>query len=264
MAIGQNYYSDQAETDLINLARQQSGKALGYGDIAAAYADPFQGERPNYQKRLRDLVADPGSLTSSPFYQFALDQGMENINRRAAARGQRNSGNVLGELMRFGQGLASQTYFPQADLLSRLAMSGSSPASAGLSYARGTERAQDYLAQAGAEKAAGERGRVPPSSDFGQSRLSSMAAAAPGGAYSSGGFGLPYSGDSYESSYKTGGGYTPSASAGTGYMTSDYGTTNFGPGMPMGGYYTPGGGEVWDWSNFNPAAYAEQDYWGYK
>ena len=264
MPLGQNYYADQSSTDLINLARQQSGQALNYGDIAAAYADPFRGERANYQKRLRDLVADPGALASSPLYQFALDQGMENINRRAAARGQRNSGNVLGELMRFGTGLAGQQYFNQADLLSRLAMGASSPAAAGLAYARGTERAQDYQAQAEAEKAAGARGRASPQSDFGQSRLSSMATAAPGGGYSGGGFGLPYSGDSYESSYKTGGGYTPSASAGTGYMTSDYGTTNFGPGMPMGGYYTPGGGEVWDWSNFNPAAYAEQDYWGYK
>src|SRR3990167_11019001 len=100
MPIGQSYYGP--EEDFANLARMQSGQALGYGDIAAAYADPFRAERPNYQKRLRDLVADPGSITSSPFYKFALEQGMEAINRRAAARGQRHSGNVLGELARFG------------------------------------------------------------------------------------------------------------------------------------------------------------------
>ena len=60
-------------------------------------------------------------MASNPAYQYSFDQGMEAINRSAAARGQLGSGNRLMELNKFGQGQASQNFFNLANLYSKLA-----------------------------------------------------------------------------------------------------------------------------------------------
>ena len=60
--------------------------------------------------KLNELLQNPSSITSTPGYQFAYDQGLEAVNRTAAAKGQLGSGNRLYDLTKFGQGLASQTY----------------------------------------------------------------------------------------------------------------------------------------------------------
>lgn len=80
-------------------------------------ADPFWQQRGQYQTQLSDLMKNPGSMTSSPMYQFALDQGMNAVNRTAAAKGMLGSGGRLAELTKFGQGLASQQFYPMANLL---------------------------------------------------------------------------------------------------------------------------------------------------
>lgn len=49
------------------------------------------------------------ALQGTAGYQFALDQGLNALNRRRAAGGMMNSGNADADAMRFGQGLASQT-----------------------------------------------------------------------------------------------------------------------------------------------------------
>lgn len=46
----------------------------------------------------------------SPGYQYRFDQGMEALERMAAARGQRFSGGTMEEAMRRGQGMASQEF----------------------------------------------------------------------------------------------------------------------------------------------------------
>jgi len=154
MAIGQDFYQNQGLTDIENLARSQSRQSLSYGDQAARYADPFMGERGKYQKQLSDLLADPGGYASSPVYKFAYDQGLEAINRKGSLR----SGNKLAELERYGQGMAGQQYFNQAKLLSDLAVSGSSPTAAGVSYERGVGRSQDQAQMSAAARAAGGMG----------------------------------------------------------------------------------------------------------
>lgn len=60
--------------------------------------------------RLNTLLQDPSSVADTPAYKFAFDQGMEGVNRTAAAKGMLGSGNRLYDLTKFGQGLASQTY----------------------------------------------------------------------------------------------------------------------------------------------------------
>jgi Chaperone of endosialidase len=60
-------------------------------------------------------IAD--TLKNLPGYQFALDQGDQNILRNQAATGQLNSGGTNLDLQKFGQGLASQNYFNYANQL---------------------------------------------------------------------------------------------------------------------------------------------------
>lgn len=230
MAIGTNFYGDQGLTDIEDLSRRQGKQSLIYGDQAARYADPFMGERGKYQKQLSDLLANPGSFASSPVYKFAYDQGLEALNRKGSLR----SGNKLAALEKYGQDMASQQYFPQAKLLSDLAMGGSSPAAAGLAYARGTERSQDQAQMSAAARAAGSSQAYQPAGTsslpwyMSESLWGNKGSALPTGG-ASGGYGAGYGGYGGYTGYGgAGSGYTPTYGAGTGYMTSDYGTTNFG------------------------------------
>lgn len=90
-------------------------------DQLYAKANPWAGQTAKYQAKLSDLLENPGSMTSNPAYQFAFDQGMEAINRTAAAKGQLGSGNRLMDLTKYGQGMASQQFNSLADLYSTLA-----------------------------------------------------------------------------------------------------------------------------------------------
>ena len=73
-----------------------------------------------YQNQLNNLLSNPNAIQQSPAYQFALDQGNQAINRSAAAKGTLNSGNVLAELAKYGQGMASQEYGNQFNRLQGL------------------------------------------------------------------------------------------------------------------------------------------------
>lgn len=58
-----------------------------------------------------------GAFQAGPGYQFALDQGLQALNRRRAAGGMLDSGNADLDAIKFGTGLADQTY---GDWLTRL------------------------------------------------------------------------------------------------------------------------------------------------
>ena len=73
-----------------------------------------------YGNALRNLITNPGSFQGTPGFQFALNNGMDGIARQAAARGMNNSGNVLGDMTKFGTGLAMQDYGNQIDRLGKL------------------------------------------------------------------------------------------------------------------------------------------------
>ena len=58
-----------------------------------------------------------GAFQAGPGYQFTLDSGLDAINRRRAAGGMLDSGNADLDAIKFGTGLADQTY---GDWLTRL------------------------------------------------------------------------------------------------------------------------------------------------
>lgn len=127
------------------------GGGSGGGGSPTQAADPFAGQREQYQTALQSLMqgnnggqdygafakqrqlalgmgtSNPqqtqmnqmlqpggGQFTSSdPSYQFRLSQGLEGVNRGAAKSGMLDSGNRLAALQAFGQGTASTEYQSQ-------------------------------------------------------------------------------------------------------------------------------------------------------
>lgn len=79
------------------------------------------GEQQVYAQQLNALMANPSSVTSTPGYQFNLDQGLNNTTRQMAAGGFLNSGNQAAALTQYGEGYAMNTFNQQAQLLSQLA-----------------------------------------------------------------------------------------------------------------------------------------------
>jgi len=73
-----------------------------------------------YQNQLQGLLSDPSKIQQTAGYQFQKGQGEEAINRSAAAKGMLGSGNVLAELAKYGQGMASQEYGNQVNRLADL------------------------------------------------------------------------------------------------------------------------------------------------
>lgn len=73
-----------------------------------------------YQQQLNQLLTNPSAIQETPGYKFALEQGNQAINRSAAAKGALNSGGVLAELAKYGQGMASQEYGGQVNRLADL------------------------------------------------------------------------------------------------------------------------------------------------
>lgn len=72
---------------------------------------------------------DFSSFKQSPDYQFAFDQGLQGLDRSAAARGSLYSGGHSADLMKFGQGLASQNYNAYYNRLAGLSGTGQTTAS---------------------------------------------------------------------------------------------------------------------------------------
>lgn len=98
----------------------------------------------NYAQRLNDQYTQAGPLTpdqvtqklmNQPGVQFQYNQGLDAIQRAAAAKGQLNSGRLLQSLSDYGQGMASQQY---GATLSRLASLAGAGQSAATSQAQGS------------------------------------------------------------------------------------------------------------------------------
>lgn len=65
-------------------------------------------------------AAATSAFQTSPGYDFALDQGLTQLERRAAARGMLGSGNTSLDSIAYSQGLANQEYGGWLDRLSGL------------------------------------------------------------------------------------------------------------------------------------------------
>ena len=105
---------------LYDMFGKGSLSAGGIRREAADAADPFRHERDQYKGLLQGYMMDPGSYSLSPAAQFQLNTGTENLTRSMAAKGMLGSGNILGELMRYGQGVASTDYWKAIDELGLL------------------------------------------------------------------------------------------------------------------------------------------------
>ena len=112
----------------------------GYGgssaqafQTAAGAADPFAAQRGQYQTALQQLMTGGTSaIAADPSFQQRLQGGQQALERSQAAKGFLGSGNILTELLNYGQGQASQEYQAQYDRLAKLAgVDASSPGTAG-------------------------------------------------------------------------------------------------------------------------------------
>lgn len=97
----------------LNTQYQSASKAIGEGPAAVDMGN-------EYETRLRQLLDNPDSIQNTGAYKFRFDQGQQAVERSAAARGMTGSGNVLAELAKYGQGMASQAYDTEADRLGTL------------------------------------------------------------------------------------------------------------------------------------------------
>src|SRR3990167_7122044 len=59
---------------------------------------------------LTSFMSDPRMIEQLPYYQFNLDQGLQSLQRGALAKGKFFSGQNVQDVLKFSQGLASQTY----------------------------------------------------------------------------------------------------------------------------------------------------------
>lgn len=99
----------------------QSGKMSDVYDKAYNLITTPSPDQQKYRDQLSQLMSNPGSMETSPVYRAMADQGMNAVNRTAAAKGMLGSGNRLVELNKVGQDTAAKYYFPQQQDLAQLA-----------------------------------------------------------------------------------------------------------------------------------------------
>lgn len=86
--------------------------ADSYAGLAKGY-DPYVETGGTANEMLMRLLRDPSSVRSLPGYQFAQEEGLQALDRSAAARGRLQSGRHSKDLLRFGTGLADSTFGDQ-------------------------------------------------------------------------------------------------------------------------------------------------------
>lgn len=127
IASGTNAFAgnfDQARADALQgQMNAQGALGDGFNSQAAAISGGFDQARQDIQgfdaaQQQQQRIQDLGLMTSAdqltenieadPAFQFRLEQGLEALDKSAAARGGRVSGRTLKEVQQFAQGLASQ------------------------------------------------------------------------------------------------------------------------------------------------------------
>lgn len=97
------------------------GATYGGGTSLSQMADPWMNERKQYMTQLSDLLRNPSAaMSTNPAFKFMQDEGLNAINRSAAAGGMLKSGNRLAALQERGTGVAAQELFRMGDLLGKL------------------------------------------------------------------------------------------------------------------------------------------------
>lgn len=99
-------------------------------DRTATTLNPYINTGTNALNQLSALNSgDYSSFHASPDYQFSLSQGLQGLDRSAAARGSLYSGGHSADVLNFAQGLADQNYNNYYGKLSQLAGMGQNAAS---------------------------------------------------------------------------------------------------------------------------------------
>jgi hypothetical protein len=141
---------------------------------------------------LQGLLADPNSIQDSAAYQWQVGQGINALDRSASAGGALGSGGHQVDLLRYGQGLASQEYGNQWARLAGIAQMGQNSAvgagQMGQQSANAIGNLYGNIGQAGANQAAnqsnawrsGLQGLAGIAGDYFNSRQSSFAQPAGG------------------------------------------------------------------------------------
>jgi hypothetical protein len=108
--------SRAAAADTYSKQQKAYGDLLGYGDEYASNMSslyqPYANTGAEANSALARLMADPNSLRSLPGYQFAMDEGVQALERSANRKGGRGvqNGALSKDLLRFGTGLADSTF----------------------------------------------------------------------------------------------------------------------------------------------------------
>jgi hypothetical protein len=92
----------------------------GIEDTAQGMAQTQFGEQQQYAGMLNNLISNPGSVTSTPGFQFQFNQGADAVSREMGASGMLGSGNEAIALTQYGQGFASSALTQQEQLLASL------------------------------------------------------------------------------------------------------------------------------------------------
>lgn len=115
-----------------NAAGQQVAEQQRQYDTTRADYAPWRAtgqgalDKLNQAYGLAGQPADLSAFTASPGYQFRYDQGLQGIDRGAAARGLLHSGAAVKAEENFGQGLASSEFNNWSNTLQNLATGGQS------------------------------------------------------------------------------------------------------------------------------------------
>ncbi len=108
-------FGDEGSGQQASLQDNALSAMLGYaqkgGKKATGYYKPYrQAGKESVNTLLERMRAGPGEFETSPGYQFRLKEGVDAVQRSAAARNQLQSGPTLKAIDQYSQGLASDEY----------------------------------------------------------------------------------------------------------------------------------------------------------
>ena len=110
-AVAQNSAANKAASAQKNAANQAIAATQQNYDRTKSDLQPYITLGGNAVGTLNALNnGDTSAFRADPGYQFAFDQGLQGLDRSAAARGALYSGGHNADLIRYGQGMADQQY----------------------------------------------------------------------------------------------------------------------------------------------------------
>ena len=131
----------------------------GAGKVSPQQAAPFAPYQSGLAAQLNQLIQNPSTITTTPGYQFNLQQGLQAQQAQQAAQGRLVSGGGLLQAQQFGQNYAQSNLQQQADLLAKLSGAYQAPATGATAQA-GLTAGQLGGVLGGAQSIAGGLGQV--------------------------------------------------------------------------------------------------------